>query len=216
MIKEETIEKARQTLFNFDKEGAIELVQGIISEGENPLELMDKAFISGITEIGDMFSTGEMFLPELIQAAEVLKAVTDLISDTIPKDSSEMKKKGVIVIGTVQGDIHDIGKTLVVTLLGVHGFIVHDLGRDISTDSFIEKAKEVNADIIGTSSLLTTTMTQQKELEKALKEAGLRDRFKTIIGGAPVTRRWADRIGADAYAEDAHDAVVKAKALLNQ
>jgi trimethylamine corrinoid protein len=116
----------------------------------------------------------------------------------------------------VQGDIHDIGKTLVVTLLGVNGFTVHDLGRDVSNDEFIEKAVELNVDLIGTSSLLTTTMPMQKELEKALSDAGLKGKVKTIIGGAPVTQRWADRIGADSYAEDAHDAVVKVKELLGK
>lgn len=144
-----------------------------------------------------------------------MKAVTNTVKGALPNDVAEKQDKGVIVIGTVQGDIHDIGKTLVVTLLGVNGFTVHDLGRDVSIEEYIDKAKEVNADIIGTSSLLTTTMEKQKEMEVTLKEAGLRGRFRTMVGGAPVTQRWADRIGADAYGEDANDAVVKAKELLS-
>lgn len=219
MIDEKLIEKARQTLRSFDKDQALEIVKEYVSAGENPLELMDKAFIPGITEIGEMFSSGTMFLPELIQAAGVMKAVTGAISEAQPKKFSqgeEEKQKVVIIIGTVEGDIHDIGKILVVTMLDVHGYTVHDLGHDVSTETFIKKAVELNADIIGTSALLTTTMSKQKELEEALKKAGLRERFKTIVGGAPVTRRWADKIGADAYAEDAHEAVVKVKALLNQ
>jgi len=124
------------------------------------------------------------------------------------------EKRGVIVIGTVKGDVHDIGKSIVVALLKANGFTVHDLGRDVTTEAFIEKGVEINADIIGTSALLTTTMAQQKKLEEELKKAGLRDRFKTIIGGAPVTARWAARIGADAYAEDAQEAVKKVRDLL--
>jgi len=215
MIDDRLIAEARKTLFSFDRDGALQIVQAIMSEGGNPLELMDKAFIPGITEIGEKFSTGEMFLPELIQAAEVMKSVTQLISDFLPKGEGEMLQKGAVVIGTVQGDIHDIGKTLVVTLLGVHGFKVYDLGRDVAVETFVAKAKEVDADIVGSSALLTTTMTKQKELESALQEAGLKGRIKTIVGGAPVTQRWAERIGADAYGEDAHDAVQKVKALLN-
>ena len=134
-----------------------------------------------------------------------MKGVTELVTESLPKDSVQ-QSGGTVIIGSVQGDIHDIGKTLVVTLLGVNGFTVHDLGRDVSSEEFLKKIDDVKADVIGTSSLLTTTMTMQKELEKALTEAGLKEKVKTIVGGAPVTQRWADRIGADAYGENAHDA----------
>ena len=144
-----------------------------------------------------------------------MKGVTKLITESLPKGAAK-QTGGTILIGSVQGDIHDIGKTLVVTLLGVNGFTVHDLGRDVATEEFVKKAVEVNADIIGTSSLLTTTMTMQKELESALSEADLKKKVKTMVGGAPVTQRWADRIGADAYGENAHDAVVKVKELLDR
>jgi trimethylamine corrinoid protein len=120
-----------------------------------------------------------------------------------------------LVIGTVEGDVHDIGKTIVVSLLKANGFQVKDLGRDVAMATFIEEADKFNANIIGTSALLTTTMSAQKQLEEELKKAGLKDRFKTMVGGAPVTQRWAKRIGADAFAEDAGAAVNKAKALLN-
>jgi len=124
-------------------------------------------------------------------------------------------KKGTIVIATVKGDVHDIGKGIVISILRAHGLNVHDLGRDVKTDQVIEYAEKVDADIIGTSALLTTTMPKQKELEEDLKTAGLRSKFKTIVGGAPVTSRWAERIGSDAYAADAQDAVVKVTELLN-
>jgi len=215
VIEEKTFAEAKQAIFDFDTEKAVNIVQEMVSTQENPLELMDTAFIPALNEIGEMFSSGRMFLPELIQAAEVMKAVTGIISDSLPKGAQSMEK-GTVVMGTVQGDIHDIGKTLVVTLMGVNGYTIHDLGRDVSNERFIEKAAEVNADIIGTSSLLTTTMPVQKELEKALQDAGLKGKIKTMVGGAPVTRRWADRIGADAYAENAHEAVVKANELLGK
>lgn len=215
MISEQTIENVREAINSFDQDQAMKIVEESIAKGEDTLALMNEAFIPAINEIGEKFSIGEMFMPELIQAAEVMKNVTDRISEAMA-GGSEQQKQGIVVMGTVQGDIHDIGKILVVTLLGVHGFEVHDLGRDIPVESFIEKAVEVNADIIGTSALLTTTMTQQKELENALKEAGLKGRVKTIIGGAPVTERWAKRIGADAYGENAHEAALKTEELMKR
>jgi len=215
VIKEKTLAEAKQAIFDFDTEKAVNIVREVVSSQENPLELMDSAFIPAINEIGEMFSSGRMFLPELIQAAEVMKAVTKIITESLPKGAQSMEK-GTVVMGTVQGDIHDIGKTLVVTLMGVNGYTIHDLGRDVSNDAFIDRAKEVNTDIIGTSSLLTTTMPGQKELEKALADAGLKGKIKTMVGGAPVTQRWADRIGADGYAENAHEAVVKANELLGR
>lgn len=215
MIEEKTLAAAKQSIFDFDTEKAVAAVREVVESGENPLELMDNAFISALNEIGELFSSGRMFLPELIQAAEVMKAVTAVITESLPKGKEQMEK-GTVVMGTVEGDIHDIGKTLVVTLMGVNGYTIHDLGRDVSNDAFIEKAKEVDAQIIGTSSLLTTTMPVQKELEQALKAAGLKGKIKTLVGGAPVTQRWAERIGADGYAENAHEAVVKANELLGK
>jgi trimethylamine corrinoid protein len=215
VIEEKTLAAAKQSIFDFDTEKAVAAVREVGESGENPLELMDNAFISALNEIGELFSSGRMFLPELIQAAEVMKAVTAVITESLPKGKEQMEK-GTVVMGTVQGDIHDIGKTLVVTLMGVNGYTIHDLGRDVSNDAFIEKAKEVDAQIIGTSSLLTTTMPVQKELEQELKAAGLKGKIKTLVGGAPVTQRWAERIGADGYAENAHEAVVKANELLGK
>ncbi len=215
MIEEKILAEAKQTIFDFDIEKAKNIVKGVIASKGDPLELMNKAFIPAVNEIGEMFSTGRMFLPELIQAAGVMNGVTEVITESLPKGSAK-QSGGTVLIGSVQGDIHDIGKTLVVTLLGVNGFTVHDLGRDVSNEEFIEKAVELKVDVIGTSSLLTTTMPMQKDLEKALTDAGLKGKVKTIIGGAPVTQRWADRIGADAYAENAHDAVTKVKKLLGK
>jgi len=174
---------------------------------------MNKGFIPGINKVGDLFGSGRLFLPELVMSANAMEQVTGLLNESIPAE--EGKAKGRVVIGTVEGDVHDIGKTIVVSLLKANGFEVLDLGRDVPVSRLIEEAKKFNADIIGTSALLTTTMGSQKQLEEELKAAGLRDRFKTMVGGAPVTQRWAKRIGADGFAEDAGEAVKKAKELLN-
>ncbi len=215
MIEAKIIQEAHEALFTFNPAKAVQLVQQAAARKDDLLELLSQAFIPAINEIGEKFSLGEMFLPELIQAAEVMKKVTAEVSAALPVGAAG-QSRGTIVMGTVQGDIHDIGKTLVVTLLGVHGFTVHDLGRDIPTASFVAKARETNANLIGTSALLTTTMPKQKELEEALKEAGLKGKVKTMVGGAPVTQRWAERIGADAFGENAHEAARKALELVGK
>jgi trimethylamine corrinoid protein len=214
MIESKIIEKAKEAIVKQDKNKAIEIAQQSISEGADPVELMNDAFIPGINYVGYMFGRGQMFLPELVKAADAMKAVTGVINDALPKDKAQTK--GSLVIATVKGDVHDIGKCIVVSLLNANGFTVYDLGRDVDTEVIINEAVKVKADVIGTSALLTTTMPRQKEIEAELKKAGMRDQFKTIVGGAPVTTRWATRIGADAYAEDAQDAVLKVTELLKK
>jgi len=212
MSKEEIFKAAQQAINEYNANAAKEAAQQGLAEGIDPMELMSRGFIPGISQVGDNFAQGTCFLPALIQAADAMRIATEIINAAIPAEKQQ--KKGKIVIGTVEGDIHDIGKTIVVALLKANGFEVYDLGRDIPTEKFLEKADDVGADIIGTSTLLTTTMEGQKKLEFALKKAGLKGKYKTMVGGAPVTQRWADRIGADAYAEDAGEAVKKAKQLL--
>jgi trimethylamine corrinoid protein len=216
MLDEKIIEEAKQLIVQQKKEEAAKLAQKVISEGGAPIELLNEGFIPGINHVGDLFGRGELFLPELIKAADAMKTVTDIINEAIADDPEKQDSQATVIIATVKGDVHDIGKAIVVSLMRANGFTVYDLGRDVKTDKIIEEAQKVNADIIGTSALLTTTMPKQKELEEALKSAGLRDRFKTVVGGAPVTPRWAARIGADAYANDAQDGVVKVKELLGQ
>jgi len=216
MIDAKVLEQAKKSIVDQDKDKAVKIAEEVIAKGEeNPMELMNEAFIPGINEVGDLFGRGQLFLPELMQAANAMKAVTDIINDALP-ENVEKQRGGVIVMATVKGDVHDIGKCIVVSLLRANGFTVHDIGRDIDTEMIIEEAVKVDADIIGTSALLTTTMVRQKDLEAELKKAGLRERFKTMVGGAPVTTRWASRIGADAYGEDAQDAVKKVKELLRK
>jgi trimethylamine corrinoid protein len=217
MIDPSILEEAKAMLIAQNKEKVEEISNKFIADGGNPLDLMNQAFIPGINEVGDLFGRGQLFLPELMQAADAMKAATDIINAELAKDeTTKQQKAGSVVIATVKGDVHDIGKCIVVSLMKANGFEVTDLGRDVDVDTIIEKAVEVNADVIGTSALLTTTMKEQKVLEEALKSAGLRDRFLTMVGGAPVTPRWAARIGADAYAEDAQDGVIKVKELISQ
>jgi len=216
MLDEKIIEEAKQLIVQQNKEEAAKLAQKFISEGGAPIELLNEGFIPGINKVGDLFGRGELFLPELIKAADTMKTVTDIVNEAIADGPDKPEAQAKVVIATVKGDVHDIGKAIVVSLMRANGFTVYDLGRDVETDTIIEEAEKVDADIIGTSALLTTTMPRQKEIEEALKSAGLRDRFKTVVGGAPVTPRWAARIGADAYAEDAQDGVLKVKELLVQ
>jgi trimethylamine corrinoid protein len=212
MSKDKLYEEAEQTILNHDKEKAEEVAKRGLAEGLDPVEFITKGFRKGITQIGDLFGKGEIFMPQLIEAANAMKTANKILTDALPDSSRE--KRGKVVIGTVQGDIHDIGKFLVISLLQVNGFEIYDLGHDVELQKFIDKALEVEADIIGTSALLTTTMIGQKTLEEKLRKEGLKDRFKTMVGGAPVTQRWADRIGADAFGEDANDAVEKASRLV--
>jgi len=212
MGKDEIFEAAKKAVVEYNSERAKEMAKQGLAEGIDPMELMTKGFIPGINEVGELFGMGRLFLPELVQAADAMQKVTDIVNAALPTDQA--RERGKLVIGTVEGDVHDIGKTIVVSLFKANGFEVYDIGRDVPVDRFIEKAEEVGADIIGSSALLTTTMEVQKRLEEELKKSGLRDKYKTMVGGAPVTQRWADRIGADAFAEDAADGIRKAKELL--
>jgi len=214
MAKEEIFEAAQKAIVESDAGRATELAQRGLAEGIDPMELMNRGFIPGINKVGELFEVGRLFLPGIIMAAEAMQKVTDIINAALPTDVE--KGKGKMVIGTVEGDIHDIGKTIVVALFKANGFEVYDIGRDVPIPRFIEEAEKVGADIIGSSALLTTTMDGQKRLEEELKKSGLREKYKTIVGGAPVTQRWAARIGADCYAEDATDGIRKAKQLLGK
>jgi trimethylamine corrinoid protein len=208
----EIYEAAIEAIVNGDVALATEIAKKGLSEGIDPLELLNQGFIPGINKVGDLFDVGTLFIPELILSANAMQNAADIINAAIPENDRQVQ--GRFLIGTVEGDVHDIGKTIVVSLLKASGFEVKDLGRDVSTDRFIKEADDFKADIIGTSSLLTTTMPAQQKLEEALKKAGLKERYKTMVGGAPVTQRWANKIGADAFAENASACVRLAKELL--
>ncbi|MCP5103601.1 MAG: dimethylamine corrinoid protein 3 [bacterium] len=212
-MSEEILKRAQEAIISGDAEEAVKVAREGLAGGIGGIELLNSGFIPGINDVGDKFGEGQLFLPELIMSATAMEGVIKVINASM--DVADKHVCGKVVLGTVEGDLHDIGKTIVVSLLKANGFEVRDLGRDVSVDRFIEEAESFGADVIGTSALLTTTMSVQKELVEALKGRGLRDRYKVVVGGAPVTQRWADRIGADAYAVDAGDGVRKIKELLS-
>jgi len=205
MGKENIFEEAIQAILDCDDDRAFEIFDEAMAQKIDPVELLAKGYSAGMTEAGEQFVSGEIFLPELVFMTEIMKKVTEKVEATL--DLGNTAKKGKMIIATVEGDVHDIGKGIVASLIKTNGIQVYDLGREVTVDTIIEKAEEYQVDIIGTSALLTTTMTEQRVLEEELRARGIRDKYKTIVGGAPVTQKWADRIGADAYCEDAMEAV---------
>ena len=213
MEMKEWLEKAAQSILDQDEEAAREIATKSLEDGMDPVEMINDGFAAGIRKMGDLFDRGEVFLPGLIIASDAMVAAVEILEEALPRDKRQ-EKLGVIVIGTVEGDIHDIGKGIMVTLLRVHGYEVHDLGRDVPIEEFVKKAKEVNADVIGSSAMMTTTQIGQKKLEEALKNAGLRDKVKTMVGGAVATDHWAKRIGADFFGETPSDTIDKLRRIL--
>jgi trimethylamine corrinoid protein len=213
MSKEQIIQEAIESILKIDNAKALKLAEQTLAEGLDSVEVLTKGFSVGIKQVGDLFGRGEMFLPELMLAAGVMQRVTKIFDDAMQGQTSE--KIGKMVFATVEGDVHDIGKGIVISLVKTQGIEIIDLGRDVPVSRIIEVAVQENAEMIGTSALLTTTMVEQKKLEDELKKNGLKRKIMTMVGGAPVTQRWADRIGADAYGEDASEAVNKALELLS-
>ena len=210
MEKAEYMEKATQHIVDADEEAVEKLAREYLEDGFNPLEMIEKGLSEGIRKLGDLFDRGEIFLPHLIIASEAMTAAVKILEQAMPADQVG-KKLAKVVLGTIEGDVHDIGKGIVATMLRVYGFEVIDLGRDVPIATFVEKAKEVGADVVGSSALMTTTMAGQKALEQALKDAGLRDNLITMLGGAATTEHWAAKIGANFWAESAGDTVMKLK-----
>ncbi|WP_048063580.1 dimethylamine corrinoid protein MtbC [Methanococcoides burtonii] len=185
------------------------------AKGKAPaVELIDNGLAAGMNEVGVLFERGKLFLPHVMMAADAMSAGVEMLQDELASGEGASTKLGVIVNGTVEGDVHDIGKAIVSTMLQAAGFEVHDIGRDVPVQNFIDKIKETNADMVGLSALMTTTLQGQKEVIELLKENGLRDKVKVMVGGAPATDAWAKKCGADCYAENASEAVAKAKELL--
>jgi len=216
MSKEELFSRMRKAIIDGNKEEAIELAKEAIAKQTDLNEVVEKGYIPGIQEVGRLWEQGEYFLPELITSAECMKAAMEVLRPELEKANIAIKTLGKVVIGTVEGDIHDIGKNLVSSILSANGFEVVDLGADVKLETFIKRAEEEKADLICLSALLTTTMVGQKKVVEMLKERNLYGRFKVMVGGAPVSQSWADDIGADGYSENALTAVQAAKDLITK
>lgn len=212
----DTFSAMRQSIINGAPDIALELAQQAVADGVAPLDAIDKGYVPGMHDVGEQFARGQMFLPDMMASAEAMRAAMSVLDPELRKAGGERPIAGTVILGTTKGDIHEIGKILVGTLLTANGFRVYDLGVDVSGEKFAAKARELNADIIGVSALLTTTMRNQKAVIDALEQAGLRSQIKVMVGGAPVTRRWAEEIGADGYAKDAMSAVALAQELMQQ
>ena len=205
-MAEEIYKQLAQAVIDGEAEDAQALARQALEQGIDPMSCINEGLMVGIQKVGEFFSVGEYFLPDLIMGADAMKAALDLLEPTLVGDQKR-EVAGTVVLGTVQGDLHEIGKTLVATMLTANGFKVTDIGVDKTADEFIRAVKETSADIVGASALLTTTMLEQKKIIEALEEAGLRGQVKVMVGGAPVTAAYAEEIGADGFAEDAISAV---------
>ena len=213
MEKKEWFHKAEQAIMDTDEAAAKKIASDSLEAGMDPLEMINQGFTEGIRKMGDLFERGEVFLPGLIIASEAMTSAVKILEAALPAEKQE-EKKAVIVLGTIEGDIHDIGKGIIATMLRVHGFDVHDVGRDVPIETFVEKAKEFNADVVGSSAMMTTTQIGQRKLEESLKSAGIRDKLLTMVGGAVATDHWAKRIGADFFGETPQDTITKLEQFL--
>jgi corrinoid protein of di/trimethylamine methyltransferase len=206
----------QQSVLDGEPDRAAALAREAIAAGIPPLESIQAGFVPGLNAVGEGFGRGDLFLPDLVMAGEAMKAATAVLEPELQKGGVRREILGRVVLGTVKGDIHEIGKALVATMLSAAGFEVHDIGVDVEYEQFALRAQELEADIVGISALLTTTMTGQRHVIEALDRHGLRPRVKVLIGGAPVTGAWAEEIGADGFGEDAVAAVALAKTMVGR
>lgn len=207
-------ELAAQAIKEADNDAVEKILDEAKAEGISAVELLKDGFGKGMEDLGDAFAEGEVFLPELLMASQAMKIVTDRVEEEVASGNEAVERKGTVIIGTVKDDVHDIGKAICASMLKAAGFDVYDLGKQVPLQDFIDKAIEVKADIIGSSALLTTTMEHQKTIEDLVKEAGLKGKVKTMVGGAPVSQAWADQIGADGFSSDAMSCCKKAEELI--
>jgi len=208
--------KIRESVAELDLDQTLEHVREALERGVDVVDLIEKGLAEGMRIVGEKYESGEYFIADLIVSAEIFNKALSILKPKLEEMRKQVKPLGTVVIGTVYGDIHDIGKNLVATMLRISGFEVVDLGVDVPPEKFVESVKKHNADIVGISTLLTSTMTHIRDVVEALKKAGLRDRVKVIVGGAPLTEEIAKELGADAYGENAVKAVEICKKLLGK
>lgn len=213
-MSQELFRRMAQSVIDGEDEEAAALARAALEKGIDPLAAINDGFTAGMDVVSERYSSGEYFLPDLIMGGEAMKAGLAVLEPVLAASGQQREVLGTIVLGTVKGDIHEIGKALVGSMLSANGFRVYDLGIDVESNTFVVKAQEHNADIVALSALLTTTMLLQRDVIELLAEAGLGERVKVMVGGSPVTQGWADQIGADGFAEDAANAVVAAKRLM--
>jgi corrinoid protein of di/trimethylamine methyltransferase len=204
---EDIYAKMRASIEEYDEEAAAAAAREAVTAGLDPVEAVDKGFAGAIRELGEAFDRMEIFLPQLVMGADAMKAGVAVLEEAIVTGGGALEKKGVVVLGTVEGDIHDIGKTIVGAMLQANGYDVHDLGVDVPATRFIQSAQDLNAQVIALSALLSTTMLFQRDVVELLRNKGLADKYFVIVGGAPVTQQWAEEIGAHGYARHAVEAV---------
>jgi corrinoid protein of di/trimethylamine methyltransferase len=213
-MSEDILKQLGEAVLNFDDELAKNLSQRAVEEGVDPVEALEEGLAKALRDVGDRFGRGDAFITELIAAAQAMEAGAEVLNEEIVRRGASRRAIGRFLIGTVEGDIHSIGKNIVATMLSAAGFEVIDIGVDVTTETFVEKVREIKPDILGLSALMTTTMTKQGEVIEALRAAGLREGVKVIVGGAPVTEDWVEEIGADACGLDAGSAVQIALGLM--
>jgi corrinoid protein of di/trimethylamine methyltransferase len=216
MDQKEILENLSMAIIEGDEDKAKEYAKEVLISKMDPLKAVEQGLSKGMITLGERFEKGEVFLPDLLIAADAFNIAIGVLKPAMEAQKKEVAKLGTVLIGTVNGDVHGIGKNIVAIVLEAYGFEVVDIGVDNPSLKFIEAAEKVKADVIGLSSLMTTTMPAQKEVIDILKELNQRKKYLVIIGGGPVTKEWADKIGADGYAESAFQAVGMIKELLNQ
>ncbi len=213
MKTDEILNKIVEGVLDQNEDAVDKSVEEALAADIDPMVIINDGLTASLKKVGDLFAEEIIFLPELIFCGEIATNVMKKIESKL-KNESDVTKKGVVLIATVQGDVHDIGKNLVTLLMGASGYDVVDMGKDVKATTILEKINEVEPDIVALSSLLSTTMPAQKDTIQTIVEAGVRDKVKIMVGGAPVTRAWAQEIGADGYAEDASTAVVEADRIM--
>jgi len=216
LSRDELLEELSKSILELDSQKTLAYTRKALDLGLDPFEVVETGLSKGMKEMGERFARGEVYIPHLVLAADIMNESLKIVKPKLLQTKERERTASKVLIGTVQGDIHDLGKNLVATMLTASGFNVVDLGRDVPTETIIEKAKEYKPDIIGLSALMTTTMLEQRKVVDSLKDIGLRNSVKVLVGGAPISSEWAREIGSDGYAENALEAVRIAKLIISK